>query len=232
MKYIPFLSDFVHLFYPNVCLGCMANHPVQGHFLCVRCNFRLPRTDYHLHKENPFTERFWGRIPLEAGAAMLFFKKKGLARDLIFNLKYKGRQEIGLTLGRTYGVLLRESNHFRDIDCIVPVPLHYRKMRRRGYNQSAAFGEGLSQGMEIPQRVDILKRVAHSDTQTRKGTIERLENVQDIFTVQKSKSIQGKHILLVDDVLTTGATLEACALQLLEVEDVRISIATIAMAVI
>lgn len=232
MKDIPFLTDFLHLFFPNVCPGCMANHPTPGHFLCVRCNFRLPRTDYHQHRENPFTERFWGRVELESGASMLLFKKKGLTRDLIFNLKYKGRQEIGHTLGRAYGKTLQSSPFFKNIDLIIPVPLHYRKIRKRGYNQSAAFGEGLSQGMEIPQRTDILKRKTHSATQTRKGTIERLENVQDIFTLKQEKLLRGKHVLLVDDVLTTGATLEACALQLMQAEEVRISMATIAMAVI
>ncbi|MEZ5056543.1 MAG: phosphoribosyltransferase family protein [Saprospiraceae bacterium] len=231
MKTIPFLTDFLHLFFPNVCIACHENHPLENQYLCVGCNFRLPRTDFHFHKENPFTERFWGRFPLVYGASMLYFKKRGLTRILISNLKYKGQKEIGNRLGETYGRTLKASPYFNDMDAIIPVPLHFKKEQKRGYNQSAAFGDGLSVGLEIPQWLDVLKRKRHSETQTRKGTIERLQNVETIFEIIKPEKIEGKHLLLVDDVLTTGATLESCALELLKVEGVKISIVTIAIAV-
>jgi ComF family protein len=190
----------------------------------------LPKTKQHEQKENAFTEIFWGRVPLATGAAQYYFSKSGRVQRLIHQLKYEHKPEIGHQLGMLFGRQLREQDHFKDIDAIVPVPLHPRKQHQRGYNQAAAFGAGLAESMGIPQYAYALERPEYAESQTRKSRQERLENAQTAFRVKKPLLIEGKHILLVDDVLTTGATLEACASQLLAVPDTKVSMATIAMA--
>ncbi len=221
---------FLGLFFPDLCPLCERRKPLRSHGLCGYCLTRLPLTQYHLWTDNPFVERFWGRIPLYAGAACYFFRKGGLARRLIHRLKYEGRKELGLWVGRQYGRQLLQSEIFAGLDCIVPVPLHPRKELRRGFNQSACFGEGLAEVMRIPCHAHALQREIHTDTQTRKSQMERLENVANAFAVRQKKKLEKRHVLLVDDVLTTGATLEACALALLKVPGLRLSMATIAIA--
>ncbi len=198
--------------------------------LCVRCQQQLPKTNFHLHQENEFTHRFWGRLDLFAGASLFRFTKKGKVQHLIHELKYKGKTNVGVELGIYYGHQLLESPLFRDIDCIVPVPLHPRKLHKRGFNQSDLFAKGLSQSMGIPHYPDGLKRRVYTETQTKKSRAERLANVLDAFEVYKPGRMQGKHILLVDDVITTGATLEACGVKLLEIPGVKLSMATIVFA--
>ncbi len=224
------LDDFVSLFYPRLCLACGRGLPPQRDTICISCQYYLPKTNFHLHPENPFTERFWGRIPLEAGAALYHFNKSGRTQKLIHHLKYDHKPEVGIRLGQLYGKYLLESDLFRSIDLIVPVPLHPRKERLRGYNQSAVFAKGLSQSMEVPWRKNILMRKVMTATQTKKSRMERFQNVQNAFILNEEKAIRNKHILLVDDVLTTGATLEVCAICLLKAPNVKVSMATIGIA--
>jgi ComF family protein len=185
----------------------------------------------HLIKENRFTDRFWGRIPLQTGAALYHFQKETSIQHLIFQLKYNGKSHIGYKLGLYFGKqLTSNSTFYKDIDLIIPVPLHPIKERKRGYNQSAHFAAGLSESMQKPWLKNGLKRITHGESQTRKTREERYENVLKAFKVYQTKKLTGKHILLVDDVLTTGATLEGCAMKILALPNTRVSMATIAIA--
>lgn len=222
-------TDLISLFYPNLCAACGEQAPPHGEVICISCLYKLPKTGFHLQKENAFTARFWGRLPLETGAALFFFAKGSRTQELIHRLKYKNRQEIGVQMGKLYGTELQESEEFRQVDLIVPVPLHPKKEWARGYNQSALFARGLSESLKKPWLRNGLQRKVYAESQTQKSRTERLENIAQAFSVGDVAAIQGKHVLLVDDVLTTGATLEACGLRLLEVPEVRISMATLAI---
>lgn len=223
------LSSFLNLFYPNLCLACGKNLPAGSSYICVSCQYKLPQTRYHLEKENPFTERFWGRVELFSGAALYHFTKGGRTQQLIHQLKYEGKKQLGVRLGQLYGSYLKEAPLFQPAELVIPVPLHPRKAHLRGYNQSRLFARGLSESMGIPWMNGLARR-QYTSTQTQKTRIERFENVEHAFEVRLHPKLAGKHILLVDDVITTGATLEACARKLLELPGVKISLATIAIA--
>ncbi|MEY3367064.1 MAG: hypothetical protein RI973_219 [Bacteroidota bacterium] len=225
------LSDLLNLFYPHLCLACERNAPAYGEHICVPCQATLPLANFHHAAENPFAERFWGRVPIEAAAALYLFKKGSRVQHLLHQLKYRGKKEIGVLLGRQLGRQLSDSALFKELDLIVPVPLHPRKQRLRGYNQSEMFAMGLSQGLRIPCVKDGLRRVVHAGSQTQKSREERAEKIKDYFEVKRPDLLSGKHILLADDVMTTGATLEVCAGCLLKQTGTKVSLATIAMAV-
>lgn len=224
------LNDVISLLYPNLCLACREHTPAHGEIICLRCQHKLPKTNFHLDRENPFTERFWGRISIESGAALYHFVRGGRVQELLHRLKYLGKADVGLRLGQWYGDMLRESPHFKEVDLIVPVPLHPRKERLRGYNQSALFAKGLSETMRKPWLKNGLVRTSFTESQTQKSRAERLENVMEVFAVGNAAQLAGKHILVVDDVMTTGATLEACGLKILELPGTKLSFATIAIA--
>ncbi len=223
---------FFHLFFPHLCAVCQERPPTIQNILCTSCCYQLPETGYHLLPENRLTERFWGRLPLQFGAAYYFFQRGGRAQQLIHQLKYHRWQEIGTAIGYRYGQQLRHSPHFPEIDSIIPVPLHPRKLRQRGFNQSLRFAEGLGAALSIPVADGVLERVQYGASQTHKSREERQENIQGAFRLspKKAETLRGKHLLLVDDVLTTGATLEAAGQQLLAVEGTRLSVVTMAMA--
>ena len=225
-----FIEDFVALFYPRLCLACSQNTPPKNDFICLLCQYKLPKTNYHLEKENKFTERFWGRLELQTGAALYHFSKGGRTQQLIHNLKYQNKRELGVKLGELYGELLAQTPWFQSVDLIVPVPLHPKKLHKRGYNQSDQFAMGLSTSLQKPWSGKVLLRKSYTESQTHKSRFERLQNVFNAFALSKANLITGKHILLVDDVLTTGATLEACGLQILSAPNTRLSMATIAIA--
>ena len=223
-------GGFLSLFYPQLCLSCGKNITPDKDAICISCQVKLPKTGFHLEKENSFTDRFWGIIVLESGASFYHFSKGGNVQNLIHNLKYKGRSEVGVKLGNLYGKALKKSSLYKNVDLIIPVPLHPKKELKRGYNQSDMFAKGLSESMEIDWKRNVLVRIKMSETQTQKSRLERLENVQDVFKVKKPEILQNKHILIVDDVLTTGATLEACAMKILDIPNTKVSLATIAFA--
>lgn len=224
-----YFQAFTELLYPNLCPAC-GNHLIKNQKLCFDCDANLPLTEFHLHKENEVTEKFDGRISIENGGALLRFTQSGRVQELIHQLKYRGNSEIGIHLGRMYGEILKKNNAFETVDLIIPVPLHPKKEKQRGYNQSDMIAQGLSQTIGIPWQRDILIRTEYTTSQTKKSNIDRFENVKNAFAITKSNLIKNKHILLVDDVLTTGATLEVCALNLLDIEGCRVSIAILAIA--
>ena len=230
IKLVTLLGDFVALFYPRLCLACDRNLSVKDDVICLFCQYQLPRTDYHQQPDNPLTQRFWGRLRLEGGTALFHFVKGGKVQRLMHRLKYQGNKEIGYHLGLLHGRQLQDSKPFYQADLIVPVPLHPRKKHRRGYNQSAWYARGLSEQMNIPWMGNAMTRHSFTTTQTLKSRHDRFENVLKAFHVHHPDRIRNKNILLVDDILTTGATLEACALKLLEVPGVKVSIAVMAIA--
>jgi len=191
---------------------------------------KLPYTDFHLLKTNPFIDKFFGRIPIHAAGSLLYFSKDGIARAMIHDLKYTGHSEIGLHLGLHYGHILIDAPLFASVDMVIPVPLHPRRLAHRGYNQSEVFASGLSHALSIPMRTDIVQRIRETKTQTKKNRTERFANVDGAFQVVRPNAVMGRHILLVDDVLTTGATLEGCAQEFIKLPHVRISMLTIAFA--
>ncbi len=183
-----------------------------------------------MEKDNPIEKIFWGRVPLNAAASYYSFTKGGKVQHLIHQLKYKGQREVGVTIGDLYGYELKQSDNFNTVDLIIPVPLHKRKIKSRGYNQSEAFAEGLSASMNVKTDFRTLYRALDSASQTKKTRFLRWKNVETVFHVKDEITLQGKHILLVDDVITTGATLEACVHALQKIPGVKVSIATIAWA--
>lgn len=228
------LSDlargFLHLAYPQLCVACGADAPGGQACFCLPCRAKLSLTEMHLQRENEFTERFWGRLQLEAGAAMYYFTRKSPIQRALHQLKYQNQPQVGVKIGREFGRLLLQSPVFQTVDGIVPVPLHPRKERLRGYNQSAMLAQGLAETMGLPVLKNALVRPLFTATQTRKKRMERFENVGEVFAIQRPAELHGKHLLLVDDVLTTGATLEACGQLLLSQPDTKLSMATIAIA--
>jgi len=227
-----FVEDFVSLFFPRICFACGNSLYKHEEVLCTYCLFRLPKTNFHLEPDNPVSRMFWGRIKLESASSFCYYRKEGRVQNLIHQFKYRGKKEIGSFIGKLYGLSLKDIESFYDIDMIVPVPLHPGKLRKRGYNQSELFGHGLSESLEIPIDKTSLVRTQASSTQTKKSRYKRWENVESIFSVKSPENLKGSHILLVDDVVTTGSTLEACAQVLLQVEGVKVSVVTMAYAVI
>lgn len=225
-----FGDSLLSLFYPNLCLACEAKEVPKNEVLCIQCQYKLPQTEYHLQKENPFTQRFWGRLPLFSGASLFKFTKAGHVQQLIHQLKYKGKKEVGIKMGERYGQQLKDSPLFQNIDIIIPVPLHPKKKHLRGYNQSSMIAKGLSESMGKMWSDKSLLKTDFSETQTRKSRMDRLENVSGSFSIGHADLLKNKHVLLVDDVMTTGATLESCGLKILEVENTRLSMLTLAIA--
>ena len=224
------IEDFLSLFYQRLCNGCGRPLFSSEEVICTRCLFKLPQTNFHLHKDNPVSKIFWGRVPLYSATSFLFFNKGGIVQNLMHRLKYKNRPGVGIYLGKQFGFQLADSPLYKDVDFIVPVPLHPKKERIRGYNQSAMIAAGLEKSMKAVAVTDNLIRKIHTSSQTKKSRYSRWENVKGIFELKNRAQFTHKHILLVDDVITTGATLEACCETLLQVPGIKLSVASLAYA--
>jgi len=223
-------NDFIFLFYPEVCRAC--NRPLSKNekWICTSCLLDMPKSDYWNNLKNPVNQMFWGKTKIEFASAFLLFSKDSSYRKLIHSLKYKDDKESGINLGELYGKEIHLNSKYPTIDYIIPVPLHPKKQKKRGYNQSECISKGLSKALNIEYLTDSLVRIVNTSTQTKKHKDERWENVAGVFDVVNTNKIQGKHILLVDDVITTGATVEHCAMILIEKANCKVSIACLARA--
>ena len=224
-------SDTIHLIYPHICTGCGSDLLKEDNLLCLKCINDLPQTNFAAYPTNPIEKIFWGRIPVAAAHSQFYFEKESLIQHLIHQLKYKNNSAIGVYMGELMGKTLLNSNRFNHIDYLIPLPLYADKERKRGYNQAKVICDGLSAIMNVPVITGNVNRRRFTETQTRKHRTERWDNVKDSFKVANPTDLNGKHLLLVDDVVTTGATLEACGnIILQEAADVKLSIATLAYA--
>ena len=224
------INYLINLFFPKVCSGCRSLLLQNETVFCTVCRHEMPLTQYHLNPRNEAVKKFYGKIDIQFASAFLYFNKKGMVQELIHNLKYKGHQEIGTVLGNWYAEDLKELQLEIPFDAVIPVPLHKRKFKERGYNQVTTFGKAIASGFEIPFVENVLIRKLYTKTQSKKNLLGRSENIENIFDVKFSESNHNKHFLIVDDVLTTGATLEACSKALQKIPGAKISIICMAMA--
>jgi ComF family protein len=231
---LSYLKDAVtalsRLFYPHICELCGTELNGPEEVLCLHCSLALPRTGLHKHANNKVYQTFTGRIPVSRATAFTYFTKEGMMQHLLHRLKYKSRTDIADYLGKLFAADLLTTGWLEGIDLLIPVPLHRRKAYRRGFNQSDFIADGMALTAGLPVDKAILSRVQDTESQTRKTRLERIDNVSQVFRVQKPELINGKHILLIDDVLTTGATLEAAGLALLEAGAANLSMAALALA--
>jgi len=223
-------SDFISLFFPRYCYACKEQLLKTEECICLNCKQELPKTNYHLEAQNPVMIKMYGKSLVVFGSAYLRFVKSGKTQQLLHQLKYKNKSEIGKVLGEWYATDLAEPMSEHNINLVLPVPLHKHKQKKRGYNQSEGFARGLSETLDIEINADLLIRIKHSSTQTKKTKIERWKNVEDIFKVTSAEDLVDKNILLVDDVITTGSTLASCANELLAKGASSVSVVTIAVA--
>jgi ComF family protein len=225
-----YFADFVSLLFPQLCQACSANLVAGEELICTDCRYNLPFTNFHLKPDNLVAQQFWGKLNVEAVHAMCYFTKGGKMQHLMHQFKYRGVKKIGNLLGKIAGGQLNENPLFKNIDAIIPVPLHKSRLRKRGYNQSTSFAEGISDKLKIPVIENNLVRERATETQTHRSRFSRFENMQEVFAIKNPEALRNKHVLLVDDIVTTGSTLEACGAQLLKIEGLKLSIATIAYA--
>ncbi len=224
------LEDALQLFYPHVCAGCGDDLHGKLQLICFNCMQQLPHTDFAKIPDNQIEHIFYGRVKIQSACSIFYFSKGQIIQQLIHQLKYKGNQEIGIYLGKLIGDQLLNSGRFKNIDTIIPLPMHPDKQRKRGYNQAEILANGISQKINVPVLNDLVVRSKTTTTQTNKQRVERWTNVDGTFVIQNQSSINGKNILLVDDVITTGATLEACSNAILSIENTSVSIAVLAHA--
>ena len=223
--------NLIQLFYPKICAACASTLNSQEDTICIVCEQRLPFTNFHLHDSNPLSKKFWGRVEIHSIDSLLYFEKGSKTQELLHQLKYNNRQEIGTKLAE---ILIKKYDNTaltQKYDAIISIPLHYKKLKRRGYNQCDTFAQKLSAAWQIPYYKDAVIRNHDNITQTGKNRIDRWENVANIFSLKNNNQFKNMHILLVDDVLTTGATIEACAQNFTKIENTKLSVITMACKV-
>lgn len=225
-----YLADFVSLLFPELCPACQESLVANERIICSDCRYNLPYTNFHSQADNIVAQQFYGKIKVEAAYALYYFTKGGKVQNLMHHFKYKGMKQIGDLLGNMAGAQLIENPIFYTADVIIPVPLHKSRLKERGYNQSTLFANGLAQKLNAVIDDNNLQRTVATATQTHKSRFARFENMQEVFAVKNPEKLAGKHVLLVDDIITTGSTLEACGIELLKIPGITLSIATIAYA--
>jgi ComF family protein len=224
------INNLINLFFPEVCLGCKGFLLSEENVICSSCRHEIPLTQHFLNQENEAFLKFYGKIPVEHVSALFYFHKKGIVQEIIHGLKYHGHQEVGTVFGKWISeelILLPISTHF---DAVIPVPLHKKRLRERGYNQVTNFGIAIANKLEIPFNESLLQRNVYSKTQVKKDLLGRISVIENLFDVTFSSDDHNKHFLLIDDVLTTGATLEACGRAILKIPGAKISIVCMAMS--
>lgn len=226
-----YTTDLYHLFYPRICGGCDLILAKGETHLCLHCRLELPFTNYETFKDNPIEKKFFGRVPLEFATSLLFFSQGDSVQKILHQIKYNEQKELAIYMGRIFGERLQNNPYLKDINTILPVPLHPKKQHIRGYNQSELIATGMNEVLNLELVLNNVVRKTNTETQTRKNTMERWENVEHVFDIKNISNLKQKHILLVDDVLTTGATIEACAQVLLDKTKSSVSVATLATTV-
>ena len=220
--------DVIQLLFPKTCVACNINLVKNEQHLCVACLLDLPQTRFHEMHDNALAKTFWGRLPVEQAFAFVYFKKGNAVQLILHEIKYKNNKELAFFVGQYYGSILHAAGI--KLDGVVAIPLHSHKLRSRGYNQSELIADGLAQSLQIPNLSSNVIRVKATETQTKKTRFARWQNVEEVFSLKSDHAFVGKHVLLVDDVITTGATIEACGNQLLQASGVKLSVASIAFA--
>lgn len=224
------LKSLANLFFPEVCYACLNHLNDNEDTICTSCRHDLPVTNFHFNHNNAVEKALYGRAKIENGTALFRFEKQGLVQQLIHGLKYKGYENIGFVLGNWLGNQLKETGKYNNIDMVIPVPLHKKKLKSRGYNQVEKFGQQIAKAIDAIYVNDVLIKVTNNKSQTTKKRLSRWNNNEELFINQNITKIEHKHVLIVDDIITTGATLEACISVLNQAKDIKISIATIAIA--
>lgn len=230
MKLKRYGSDLLDFIYPPLCLACEQRLYFPEEDLCLACLHDFPRTDFERYIENPVFRIFKGRFPLQYAAAWLHFEKGGMAQVLMHQFKYKDQPQLAFLLGKTLGEEWRKAPICSEADLIIPVPLHPRKRRNRAYNQAEKIAEGLAKAIDKPVIADQLIRQVYKSSQTKEHRFNRWQQVKSVFSLKDGTALRGKHILLVDDVVTTGATLEACLSAMKDIPGARFSVLTLAYA--
>ena len=223
-------KSVLNIFFPKVCYACLGALGDHEDTICVDCRHDLPVTNFHFDNSDAVEKVLYGRAKIENGTALFRFEKKGIVQQLIHGLKYKGYENIGFVLGNWLGAELQELENYKDIDIVIPVPLHKKKLLSRGFNQVEKFGQQIAEALEADYIDNVLVKISNTKSQTKKGRIARWINSEELFSLSNKESIENKHILIVDDLITTGATLEACILILNQAKNIKISIATMAIA--
>ncbi|WP_179353023.1 ComF family protein [Winogradskyella vidalii] len=224
------MKNLLNLLFPKVCEACNTVLTDNELLLCTSCRHHLPVTNYHFDDIEAVKKVVYGRIKLEQATALLHFSKKGIVQQILHNLKYRGHEAIGEFFGKWLGAELATIEAYKQIDVVVPVPLYKTKLRKRGYNQVAKFGKEIAKALNAEYNDTVLIKTKATKTQVFKGRMKRWNDDGALFNISENKSLTGKHILLVDDIVTTGATVEACASVLLKIDDIKLSLATLAIA--
>ena len=224
------INDFSRLFYPNICASCGRDLYNNKNLVCWLCIKELPKTGFECHADNPAAKIFYGRLPFQQAFSWLFFNKGSVTQHLIHQLKYRKNIDLGRYLGEMMAISMISSGLYNDVDVLVPLPLNKKKLLKRGFNQAMVICEGMAAALNIPIETVAVYRKKYTETQTKKSRVQRLANVEEVFDVMDGHLLENRHALLVDDVITTGATMEACGKTLLGISGLKLSLASLAIA--